>query len=215
VRPGYRAPSEIARTISADLGPYLLRGRQRSVRRLPRALLIRGPAHLSFLPGAHGSFHGLADGAILAGVLDAPTRVLVVAYRMAPTPALLMTVRERALEGPVEFVLLVPGGEGGVRQVERATDIEHTPVRAILRLALPGIRAAARGHVEAYVGGPDPVGAVSDIVNSQSIDEIIVSAPAPRVTRWMRMDLARRLEHLGLPVTNVVTPPGALSPAAS
>jgi hypothetical protein len=145
----------------------------------------------------------------------APSRVLVVAYRAAPTPALLMTVRERILAGPAEFVLLVPGGPSKVRQVHRADEIDHTQVRAILRLALPGVRKAARGEVDAWVGGEDPVGAVSDIVNAQHIDEIIVSAPAPRVTRWMRMDLARRLEHLGLPVTNVATPPGALAPAAS
>jgi hypothetical protein len=144
-----------------------------------------------------------------------PARVLVVAYRAAPTPALLMTVRERILAGPAEFLLLVPGGPTAVRRVQRAEDIEHTQVRAILRLALPGIRKAARGEVAAFVGGADPVGAVSDIVNAYDVDEIIVSAPAPRVTRWMRMDLARRLEHLGLPVTNVATPPGALAPAAS
>ncbi len=32
------------------------------------------------------------------------------------------------------------------------------------------------------------------------------SSPAPRAMRWLRVDLAHRLEHLGLPVTNVEGP---------
>jgi hypothetical protein len=76
----------------------------------------------------------------------------------------------------------------------------------ILRMTLPALQAAARGPITAFVGGDDPVGAVSDAVNFHAIDEVIVSSPIPRVSRWLRVDLARRLEVLGLPVTSVEAP---------
>jgi hypothetical protein len=77
----------------------------------------------------------------------------------------------------------------------------------LLRMTLPALRSAARGPVTALVGGHDPVGAVSDAVNFHEIDEVIVSSPTPRVSRWLRVDLARRLEILGLPITSVEAPP--------
>jgi hypothetical protein len=140
--------------------------------------------------------------------MDDPTaaRVLVVAHRVTPTPALLVTVRERALQSPARFTLPVPGGPSSLMRVERAEDVEDPMVRSILRLGLPGIRGAARGPVEALIGGHDPVAAVSDAVNLYAIDEIIVSTPSPRVSRWLRVDLAHRLDVLGLPITSVAAP---------
>ena len=144
---------------------------------------------------------------------SSPAHILIVPYRVAPTPALLVTVRERALAGPTRFTLLVPGGPSSLMRVERAEDAEDPTIRAILRLALPGLRGAARGPVEALIGGHDPVAAVSDAVNLYPIDEVIVSTPSPRVSRWLRVDLAHRLEVLGLPVTSVAASAGSPVPA--
>jgi hypothetical protein len=134
-------------------------------------------------------------------------RVLVVAHRAAPSAALMLTVRERALAGPAEFVLLIPGGPSSVIAVSGPEDVEDPRTRMLLRMTLPALRSAARGPVTALVGGHDPVGAVSDAVNFHEIDEVIVSSPTPRVSRWLRVDLARRLEILGLPITSVEAPP--------
>jgi hypothetical protein len=138
------------------------------------------------------------------------TRVLVVAHRAAPSAALMLTVRERALRGPAEFVLLIPGGSSSVVSVNGPEDVDDPRTKMILRMALPALRSAARGQVEALVGGHDPVAAVSDAVNFHEIDEVIVSSPTPRMSRWLRVDLARRLEVLGLPVTAVEAPPVTL-----
>jgi hypothetical protein len=138
---------------------------------------------------------------------EPPSRVLVVAHRAAPSAALMLTVRERMLSGPAEFVLLIPGGSSGVVSVDGPEDVDDPRTKMILRMALPALRSAARGPVEALVGGHDPVAAVSDAVNFHEIDEVIVSAPTPRMSRWLRVDLARRLEVLGLPVTAVEAPP--------
>jgi hypothetical protein len=119
----------------------------------------------------------------------------------------MLTVRERALAGPAEFVLLIPGGPSSVEEVSGPEAVTDPRTRMIMRMALPALRDAARGPVTALVGGHDPVAAVSDAVNFHAIDEVIVSSPTPRVSRWLRVDLARRLEVLGLPVTAVEAPP--------
>jgi hypothetical protein len=136
-----------------------------------------------------------------------PNRVLVVAHRAAPSAALMLTVRERALQGDAEFILLIPGGPSSVIAVDGPEDVQDPRTKMLLRMALPALRDAARGEVTALVGGQDPVAAVSDAVNFHQIDEVIVSSPTPRVSRWLRVDLARRLGVLGLPVTAVEAPP--------
>jgi hypothetical protein len=135
---------------------------------------------------------------------DSPVRVLVVAHRASPSAALMLTVRERILRGPAQFVLLVPGGSSGVVVVDDPDDVDDPGTRMLLRMALPALRSAARGPIEILIGGHDPVAAVSDAVNFHDIDEVIVTSPSTRrVSRLLRVDLARRLEHLGLPVTSV------------
>jgi hypothetical protein len=48
-------------------------------------------------------------------------------------------------------------------------------------------------------------------VDDGSFDEIIVSTLPPRMSKWLRRDLIRRIERLGLPVTAIV--PGGARPS--
>lgn len=125
------------------------------------------------------------------------------ANRTAATPALVDAVRKRAARDPCRFTLLVPAVAHGVHRAVDPEDQGQDEAQQTLELAIPLLEEAAGGEVEGRVGAPEPLAAVEDAVNTGEFDEVILSTLPSRVSRWLKLDLPRKVGGLGLPVTTV------------
>jgi hypothetical protein len=131
-------------------------------------------------------------------------KVLVVANRTAGSPELLDALRHRAQEGEAEFTLLVPATPHGLAWAAN-THAAEAEARGHLDELAERIRAAGVDLREAKVGDPDPLAAASDECNFTSYDEVIVSTLPLHLSKWLRVDLPRKVEAATkLPVTHVV-----------
>jgi hypothetical protein len=132
-----------------------------------------------------------------------PSRVLVVAHKTAATQPLLDAVRERAAKGPAIFTLLVPNPAHGLHKAVDPEDLDADEAEGVLEHALPLLSGAAGSDVTGMIGDPDPSAAIQDAINLRGFDEVIVSTLSPKVSRWLHLDLPRKVSGLGLPVTTV------------
>jgi xanthine/CO dehydrogenase XdhC/CoxF family maturation factor len=131
-------------------------------------------------------------------------RVLVVAHKTAATPALLDAVRERAAEGDATFTLLVPKPTHGLDRLAAASeDHGQEEGEQVLALALPLLEEAVGSTVEGKVGSSSPIEAIADAVNTDGYDEVIISTLPHRVSRWLHLDLPRKVAAMGVKVTTV------------
>ncbi|MBA3263548.1 MAG: hypothetical protein H0T69_13975 [Thermoleophilaceae bacterium] len=120
--------------------------------------------------------------------------VLVVANITATSDDLLAALQARASRGACRFTLLVPR-EG-----------QHAEAR--LAEALEGMRAAGLDNVSGHTGDADPIVATMETWDPMKFDEIVVSTLPTGSSRWLGIDLPRRLEKLtSVPVYHVVSRP--------
>ncbi|HEY1539246.1 MAG TPA: hypothetical protein VGF63_07610 [Solirubrobacteraceae bacterium] len=130
-------------------------------------------------------------------------RVLIVANRTAATEPLLDAVRRRAQAGPARFHLLVPATPRGLHRVVDPEDSGYDEAAVQLELALELLSEAAGSEVTGNVGSADPMAAIADVINDRRVHEIILSTLPLRLSRWMHLDLPRKLRGMELPVTHV------------
>jgi hypothetical protein len=122
--------------------------------------------------------------------------VLVVANVTATSDELLAMLRERSSRGACRFTLVVPRG---------GPDAE-----AHLGEALEAMRQTGLERVSGRVGDRDPIVAVMETWDPMQFDEIVVSTLPTGMSRWLGLDLPRRLEKLtGVSVHHVVAEPPA------
>ena len=141
----------------------------------------------------------------------------MVAHETAATPALLDSdPRAAPHAGRARFHLLVPNPA----EHAELTDAERRS-EAHGRRARPGARPAAvrRRGGQAADGSVsirhDPMDAIEETLPDGDFDEIILSTLPRSVSRWLHVDLPRRLAHLGLPVTTVIAEDRAPVPVSA
>ena len=126
--------------------------------------------------------------------------IMVVANKTADSPELLEVLRNRAAQGPAEFVLVFP---------QHGTD--HAGAVAALERALESMRNAGLAAT-GVVCDHDPLVAVKEAWDPFRFDEVIVSTLPMNTSRWLRVDLPRRVANAtGVTVTHVVATPRELA----
>jgi hypothetical protein len=122
--------------------------------------------------------------------------VLVVANVTATSEELLAALRERADRGACRFTLLMPR--------------DGTDAKARLEQALEAMRGAGLTSVSGRTGDADPIVATMEAWDPMEFDEIVVSTLPTGSSRWLGLDLPRRLAKLtSVPVHHVVSQPPA------
>ena len=147
-------------------------------------------------------------------------RYMIVANQTLGYDALVQFVRDRAAAGPSEFWVVVPATlvkhlaarslpmppmpvMGGVLSVTGPPEEARRLAQENLQSALQQLTAAGV-TADGEVGDGDPMRAVQAALSRRQFDEIIVSTLPERLSRWLRQDLPRRLQHkFRLPVTHV------------
>ena len=128
----------------------------------------------------------------------------MVANRTAESPELLDALRARAVQGPCEFMLLVPATPQGLAWAAD-THAGSADAEEHRQAFVDELRAEGLDFGEAKVGDPDALAAVCDECNFHEYDEIIVSTLPLKISKWLHVDLPRKVRAAtGLPVTHVI-----------
>lgn len=150
-------------------------------------------------------------------------KYLVVANQTLQGAGLREEVSKRIGAGPSSFYVLVPNtraahylsvpAAGGVLPMPSVVDYdaptsdEQASSQAQRRLERILADIAALGvQVDGGLGDPNPLEAISALLEKQPFDEIIVATLPRRVSRWLRADVPSKAERrFGLPVTTIIT----------
>ena len=122
------------------------------------------------------------------------TRTLVVANQTVGGKPLIDLLEEKGREGPHNFVLILPQGEGG----------EHGEAHRRLAHTLELLHQAGLDAI-GQVMDPDPFTAIQNALQFYPADEIVVSTFPETRSGWLRSDLIERIKaSTSKPVEHVV-----------
>jgi len=131
--------------------------------------------------------------------MHAATHVLVLANRTADSLELLERLVARHGESPIAVTMLAPA----VWEVQDP----HGGVESACRRLRAARRYLQAGGIEVacITGDPDPLIAFEAEWRHGGYDEVIVSTLPSHVSKWLRVDLPRRIKNAapGVPVTHV------------
>jgi uncharacterized membrane-anchored protein len=128
----------------------------------------------------------IRSGPVAAPAGTSPA-VLVVLNKVAPTQSLIDAVHRRAAAGQAAFRVLVPGAD------------EQT-----LDGAVGSLREATGGEVSGRAANsPNAYDDIVEELDAGSYTEVILESPPAHFSNWLHVDLAHRVEQLGLPTEAV------------
>ncbi len=128
-------------------------------------------------------------------------KVLVVANQTAESEELLAALKARGDQGNVEFTVLIPATPHGVSWAADMSAGEEEA--AYHRKALvERLRSIGLDVKDAKVGDADALAAIQDEVNFADYDELIVSTLPKKISRWLHLDLPRKVEAATGPAGN-------------
>jgi GABA permease len=133
-------------------------------------------------------------------------RYLVVANLTLGGDHLLEALRERVARGSCDLHVLVPAAPAANTWHSHAEEEDTAAARERLDQAIE--RFSALGcEVTGEVGDVRPVEAIGDVLRRDPrFDEIILSTLPPGPSRWLGMDLPKRVERaFDLDVTHVIS----------
>lgn len=130
-------------------------------------------------------------------------RYLIVANRTLCGQTLLDLTGELAATAPSAFHVVVPAAPPTHHLTwtdEQARSLAHARLMAMLdRLAHQGVVATGE------IGDAQPLLAIGDMLRRRHFDAIVLSTLPAGMSRWLHLDLPRRVEEVfGLPVLHVV-----------
>jgi hypothetical protein len=129
--------------------------------------------------------------------------VLLVAETPDAGSVLAAVVRERARTHRARFTLLVPAVAHGLHRVVDPEDECCDEAERTISTLRPSIEAAAGEPIAAIIGSHEPLAAIEDAVNLHDFDEIVLAMRSTRLARRLHLDLASKVNGLGVSVTVV------------
>ena len=131
-------------------------------------------------------------------------RILVIANRTCPCPALADAVGARAGDPPGEVLVIAPALNARLRHW--LSDVDPAIAAARERLDRAVANLHERGIVaRGSVGDSDPLLAIEDALASFRATEIVVSTYPPGRSNWLEKNLPDRAKRFDLPITRVVS----------
>jgi uncharacterized membrane-anchored protein len=147
----------------------------------------------------------VSDPGTAESISQEAAHILVVAHQTATIPELLAAIRGRAAQGAASFHLLVPNSAPHAEMTEAERSQHHAAAEHVLALALPQVEQAAGGSAHGSVSNRhDPMDAVEETLRNGRFDEIILSTLPHGLSRWLHIDLPRRIGALGLPTRTII-----------
>jgi hypothetical protein len=131
-------------------------------------------------------------------------RVLIVADQTSDNRKLVVTVARLARRDACTFTVLVPVRARGIYRGAGPGGVGVAGAEAWLDAALPVLSRAAGDEVIGLVGREEPLTATRDALELLGFDEVIISMPPARESRWLHLDLPRKVRALGVPVSQVI-----------